>query len=339
MTGEVERQDAVHHGWEDAGPVATLLLVVEDPAVARGERRPPRQVERGDLADVIVEPEERIAGVEEGLPARAVRAERREHRRPIGHPLPRRLQPQVIEPFVVGRAAVGEREHRAMVEHDEERDHRAARPAREPVDVDRAPAGEEDELGRQRRHRVPREQAEEGQVDAREDADARDPAQIADALRRPAQPPVLERQAQEPQRQVALDRGGDVAGEALADPPAPVAPLPGEEVAGDGFPPVGEIEAERVPQEDVLRCDGGVRLELGAPVVAALDPEEEVLRRPGGLARAGDQGWSGALQLRRAHVLLRPRPWNVDTQAHQADEGMRASFSVKPRCARWWKTS
>ncbi len=85
------------------------------------------------------------------------------------------------------------------------------------------------------------------------------------------------RVAGQPQRDVRLDRGGQVAGAAVEVGPSAVVALLGADPAGRllqvGF---GE-NAEKVAQQDVLGVHRDVRLELADPVTAGVLEAQEVV--------------------------------------------------------------
>ncbi len=205
--------------------------------------------------------------------------------------------PQVIEPVVRRRRAVGEREERAVMEEHQQRDDGAARPAGERVDVHRAGRRKQHQLGGERRDRVPGEETEEREVDAGEDAHLLETAAGEDELLRLQHPRIGRLDAEQPQRQVALAGGREIARQPEGDSPAPVDRLVIEQVADE--PRLArhrQLETERLPHEHVLGGDGAVRLELGAPVAVAL------LRRVRVVHRSADR--LGGPECERRHGLL-----------------------------------
>src|SRR5262249_50277312 len=77
-----------------------------------------------------------------------------------------------------GRDARGGLGARTMLHQDEQRDHRATRPARHLVDAEAAASRHEHQLGRQRRYRAPGHLAEVSQEDLAEHAGALESAAL-----------------------------------------------------------------------------------------------------------------------------------------------------------------
>ena len=114
----------------------------------------------------------------------------------------------------------------------------------------------------------------------REDAGRLDAAGVADERRGAAHVLGPGRVARDPQRHVGLDRRRQVARAAVVRRPRAVRPLvradPGRGLARG----LSRLEAEEMPQEDVLGVDRHVRLELALPPAVRVLQCEQVLGRP-----------------------------------------------------------
>ncbi len=170
------------------------------------------------------------------------------------------------------------------MEQDEERDDRAARPARQRVDVRGHGGWKEDEFRRQARNVAPGEKSEHREEDAGEDAHRRETAVREDVALGRLHARFAAQDAENAQGKVGFGGGRDVADMVRGETPASVGLLLAEEVADHRLTLRVEVEAKGLAHEHVLGGDGRVRLELRAPVpVASLYPSRV---RAGALHRA-----------------------------------------------------
>ena len=193
---------------------------------------------------------------------------------------------------IAGQVDVGG-PHRSQRLRDRKRDERLPRPAREVVDRERRARRQEDELGRDRRHPLPRPLADQREEALREEAALRDPAlppDVGERLRARVD-------AGDAQRDVRLDRGREVGRALEPDRPRAVVPHPDEQLVGDPAVEVGRAQAEVVVPEEVLRGHGHVRLELPDPdAVGPLQLEQAAGAAVDRLVEAGQLGGGGHLK-------------------------------------------
>ncbi len=175
--------------------------------------------------------------------------------------------------------AEGQRSHRAVGFDDRQRHDRLARPAGEVVDVQRDRRGQQDDLGRERRHPLPRPQAEQREPHVGEHARALQAALAADELGRGAHVRVLRRVAGEPQRPVGLDRRRQLAGAAVEVRPRAVGALLGADPRRRALGLIRAADPEELAQQHVLRVHRDVRLQLAPPPAGAVLQGQQVLAR------------------------------------------------------------
>ncbi len=225
----------------DPAPRAVALLPLDDPALRGPQRVPPQRAVRSLLVAVQAAVEQ----LERAAPGIA--------RRERGG-----ARPQLLHPERHGC-------RRAQRRDDREGDDRLPRPAAERVDAERRARREQDQLRWNRGHVVPGPEREQREPHAGEDARPLDAARVAYERGCAAHVSRVGRVAREPQGDVRLDRCREVAVAAVEGRPRPVGALlranPFRRRRGCS----GVVEAEVAAQEEILRVDGHVRLELALP--------------------------------------------------------------------------
>ncbi len=177
-------------------------------------------------------------------------------------------------------------------EHQQRHDH-GARPVAHLGQVDREPPGREHQLGRDRRHRVPRSGAIERKLDAGEDVASLGPARGMDRGAGTGHVRRVDIVADHLQRIVGLDRGADVEIAVLVERPAMVlVRLAAAQVAADLALQLGIHRlAQIVAEQHVFGGDRGIGFQLEHPVAIVLLGVEQ------GGGGAADGGFHGSAQL------------------------------------------
>ena len=294
VTEQVQRHQRVHPGRLDAAPAAVPLLPGDDPlrtAPQRGasHRAAPSRAQarsrfvcsfggystrncrhiRGDQMEELVEGGE---GAGPGVVKRLAR---------------RNAGLQLVD---------GERERTGRAERLDhgERDDGLPRPAAPVVDVEREPGRQVDQLGRDDRQVVPRPQAGKRQPDPGEHAGRLDPALADDPVAGQLHVRRVRIVAGQPQRQVSLHGGGQVARAAVEVGPGAVVPLLGPDPACRRRDHRVVVQAEELAQQQIFRVHGHVGLELALPPPVGMLKAERVVTR-------SFQGVAASLQDRRIY--------------------------------------
>src|SRR6266540_2508961 len=258
-----QRDDRPHPRRLDAAPRTVCLLALDDPLLGRAERAPAQRSDRLPLVAVQAAVDER----EEARP----RLDRHDR---LGSGA------KLVDSERDGHV-------RSQRRRDRQRDERLPRPAAERVDGKRRARRQQDLLRRQHGHVLPRPEREQRQPHAREDARSLDAAEVADQLRGRAHVSRVRRIAREAQRHVRLDGRRHVGGTGVEGRPASVLAL----LRAD--PPRGRVlllrreDAEVVPDEEVLRVDRHVRLQLALPPAVRMLEPAQVLAATGERAPCG----------------------------------------------------
>ena len=181
---------------------------------------------------------------------------------------------------------------------DEERHQHGARPVGHLGEVEREPARQEHDLDRHDRHAAPRHLAVEREQEAGEDVAARRAAARQDRLAGAAHVRRVDRLADHLQREIGLDAGAHVEGAVVEQRPAAVRALDAAEIGGDLAPRApGRALAAEMAEEHVFGRDGGVGLELEAPMAVVARQRREARRVAGVDPR---------IELREARLLAKP---------------------------------
>ena len=258
VAAQVQRHQRVDPRRLDPAPRAVGLLAAHDPAL--GAREGKAAHERQGAA---------LIQAQGGVQARQPRA--------LGRP--RRLLGVLRRPLACTQLVEPEREraHRPQGFYERERDDRLPGPACEVVDVQRRVGRQQHDLGRQRRHAVPRPQPEQREPHMREDPRALESAMRADEARRGEHVLGLGRIAGQAQRPVGLDRGRQLPRSAMEVGPCAVGALLGADPGGRALRPVGTADAEELAQEHVLRVHRDVGLQLSLPPARLVLQREQAL--------------------------------------------------------------
>ena len=273
-----------HRGENRSEAVAALAHALGHPPLRAFQREAAPHFPREAL-EVLEHP---VAGEEEVRPAQA------------------RAGPSAAQVGVLGADGVelvellpgGERARGFVVIEDREREEHRAAPRGEFVDVEEEPAREEHHLDRDGGQELPRELAEQREVELRVGVHARDAAEPQDARAAFVHPWLHGRVAGELQREVGFHAGIHVAGPALVDVPPAVGELPAADVR-HAFLLQDRIHLPSpVHVEHVVRAERAIDEELAAPMsVRVLEAEEIRLRAGdgklegiGGLPKLGQHG-------------------------------------------------
>ncbi len=259
---QVQRHDRVHPRRLDAAPAAVGLLAGDDPVDAPAQRGAPGAF-FGSLGSILCSALSRLLNATRPgvlLPALGC--------------LPGNLGVQLVD---------RERQRVARLEggDDRERDDRLPGPAAPVVDVQREPRRQVDDLRRDHRQVIPGPQAGQGQPDPGEDAGRGDAALAGDPAGRALHVLGVRVVARQLERDVGLDRGGQVAGAAVEVGPGAVLALLRADPDG-GLRGVGlGQDAEEVPEQHVLGVHRHVGLKLADPPAARVLQAEQVVAGPG----------------------------------------------------------
>ncbi len=179
--------------------------------------------------------------------------------------------------------------------HHREGDHGLACPAGEVVDVERDETRQEDQLRRQHRQFGPRPQVEQRQPDPGEDSSALDATGALYELRGAQQVRSVHRVTGQPERDVGLDAGREVGRASVEVRPRAVLALARPDPARRRRRQLSGPNAQELAQQEILRVNGDVRLEL------ALPPALRTLERGEGVDGSAEtrQGVVGRLRSRR----------------------------------------
>src|SRR5271166_930554 len=250
---QVQRHQRVHPGRLDAAPAAVPLLPGDDPLRAPPQRRAAHRLDRTVPVQGLVEGGE---GAGPGIPGG------------LGGSSPRAMELVDGELERAGRAE--------RLDHGQRHD-RLPGPAAPVVDVEREPGRQVDQLGRDDRQVVPRPQAGKRQPDPGEHARRLDAALADDPVAGLFHVRSVRLVAGQPQRQVGLHGGGQVARAAVEVGPGAVVPLLGPDPAGRRRDRGVVVQPEELAQQQVLGVHGHVGLELALPPpVGVLQPERVV---------------------------------------------------------------
>ena len=217
----MQRDDRPDPRRLDPAPRAVALLPLDDPPLGGPQSLPPEQPDRPAGVGVG-----RAVDEDEDLPPE-IRRDRRGGA----------TREQLVDPEADGSGRLERRD-------DRQRDDRLACPAAEGVDRERCARGKQDLLGRERRHLLPRPEAEQREPHASEDTALLDAAGLADERRRAGHVRGVARIAGDPERDVGLDRGREIAGAAEIGRPRAVGPLPAADPLG-GRRSRGRVEQAR----------------------------------------------------------------------------------------------
>ncbi len=150
-------------------------------------------------------------------------------------------------------------------QHQQRHDHRA-RPIGHLAEMERRPARQQHDLRRHHWHRAPRHLFEQSERETGEDIGARRAAGLQDGLAGAPHVRRLDIVAAELQREVRLDRGADVELAAMEQRPAAMVGLGRPQINGELLLDAVVDLAGEMLEHDVLGGDGGIRLQLEAPV-------------------------------------------------------------------------
>ena len=293
---QMQRDQRVHPGRLDPAPAAVGFLAPEDPLGREAKRETAQPAQRPALVAMqrAVEP----------LEAAGPAAQRSPRRR--GRPAAQLARRE------------GQRADGAMRRDDRERHDRLTRPAAEVVHVERKPARQHDDLGRERRERVPRPEAEQRQPDPGEDARALDPAELAHDPGGALHVRGRDGVSGEPQGDVGLDRRRELRGAAEEGRPGSVGALLRADPIRGALRLALPANPEELAQQEILGVHRDVGRELALPEAAlVLEREQPVARARQRLLGFGDA--IGAAQ-RCAHAATcgRPRVRPAATSAARA---------------------
>ena len=249
----MQRDDRPDPRRLDASPGAVRLLALDDPSLGRAQG--PAAHRRDGLPLVGMQ-----AAVEEGEEAR-----------------PRLDRQRIIGAGAELLDAERDCDLRAQGRRDRQRYERLARPAAERIDGERSPRGEEDLLGREHGHLLPRPERQQREPHAREHPRVLDAAGIADELRGGAHVRRVGRVAGEAKRDVGLHGRRQIRRSGEEGRPASVVALLRADPAGGRFLLVRRDDAEEVADEEILGVDRHVGLELALPPAVGVLEAAQVL--------------------------------------------------------------
>ncbi len=261
VAAAAQREDRVDDRREDRSEPVAPLETLEDPRLGPCQR-PPAQ---GSPAPGLQLVEEPVHPAEEGSPEPRAQAPRP----------PLRLRRALRRPELGERRALRDGTARAICRDDREGHHDRAGPGGHPIDRERHPVRQQDELRRDGRASLPIVLSEDREINLREGVARVQPAMLADDAPRLRHVRGFGVVADELQGEVGLRRGAHLRRASRVDRPAPRRELLAPQVLGRLPDPVLPGAPEEMHRQHVLGLEDRVPLELAAPVaVLALDGEE-----------------------------------------------------------------